>query len=484
MFFRLGAVNAWRNLARSILAVVSMAVAAAFLTYTISLSRGYVKEAFAAFREVLGGEIVVYAQKVQGELPEGDSYWNFSRPTENPFTDLAVFHPEIYQQGYLESNQQTVFTAEDLRQMAESKGVNSVSPLYRLPGFTVLSKDYRYESVLRGRDLAKENDLNNPARLLYDGRWFIPEDDGELVAVISTKQDLPQGMAVPEVGSKINLEIPTLKIDQNGAVVLDYANPIQKTVTVIGRITVPTRTVTWQGEINTNSEQLYWWTNEIQLPLATWQEIWQQAGKGVEYIAAEATIQVDDMAYLEDIVLNLAQNFSNFSFVSVPNQAEMAMGRQLIEKFQAVPAETITGMAQNTVQEGMALDLRLPMMGLVLLNAALLVAANMLIMINERKREMAILKSVGAKRVDIVIMALTEALILSLVGASVGFLIFRLPGALNQMTNHQGFFVILQSVVKDFAQVGAATGAVSLIFGLLPALKLAAMPVMNVLRNE
>jgi len=132
----------------------------------------------------------------------------------------------------------------------------------------------------------------------------------------------------------------------------------------------------------------------------------------------------------------------------------------------------------------MAMDLRLPMMGLVLLNAALLVAANMLIMINERKREMAILKSVGAKRADIVIMALTEALILSLVGASIGFLVFRLPGALNQMTNHQGFLAIMQSVIKDFAQVVAATGAVSLLFGLLPALKLAAMPVMNVLRNE
>jgi hypothetical protein len=88
MFFRLGAVNAWRNLARSILAVVSMAVAAAFLTYTISLSRGYTHEAFSSFRQVLGGEIVVYAQKVQGEMPNGDSFC--------PFPDQQKIHIQIW----------------------------------------------------------------------------------------------------------------------------------------------------------------------------------------------------------------------------------------------------------------------------------------------------------------------------------------------------------------------------------------------------
>src|SRR5665647_62705 len=347
MFFRLGAVNAWRNLARSILAVVSMAVAAAFLTYTISLSRGYVKEAFSTFREMLGGEIVVYAQKVQGELPDGDSFWNFSRPTENPFTDLSVFHPEIYQQGYLESSENSVFTEADLLRIAENIGVNGVSAVYRLPAFTVLSEGYRYESVIRGRDLVNETDLNNPARLIYDGRWFTSEDEGELVAVVSTKQDLPNGMAAAEVGSKINLEIPTLKLSQNGAMVLDYANPIQKNVKIIGRITVPTRTFTWQGETDTNTEQLYWWTNEVQLPLATWQEIWREAANGVAYVPAEAMVQVDDMAYLEDVVLDLEQNFSEFSFVSVPNQAKMAMERQLVEKFQAVPAEMVARLAQS-----------------------------------------------------------------------------------------------------------------------------------------
>ena len=143
MFFRLGVVNAWRNLARSLLAIVSMAVAAAFLTYTISLSRGYPHEAFSVFRQMLGGEIVVYAQKVQGEIPSEDSFWTFSKPTETPFTDLSTFHPEIFQQGYLESGQSSIISEESLQQIQQETCVDHIAPVFRLPAFTVLSEGYR-----------------------------------------------------------------------------------------------------------------------------------------------------------------------------------------------------------------------------------------------------------------------------------------------------------------------------------------------------
>ena len=38
MFIRLGFQNAWRNLQRSILAILAMALAASFFTFTVSLS--------------------------------------------------------------------------------------------------------------------------------------------------------------------------------------------------------------------------------------------------------------------------------------------------------------------------------------------------------------------------------------------------------------------------------------------------------------
>lgn len=484
MFFRLGAVNAWRNLARSILAVVSMAVAAAFLTYTISLSRGYTREAFSPFRQVLGGEIVVYAQKVQGEMPTGDSYWSYVRPNENPFTDLAVFHPEIYSQGYLESSPTGEISKTDLEQLSEESGIDGVMPVYRLPAFTLLSDSYRYQSDIRARDFQNELPVNKPESLIYSGRWFIPEDEGQAVAVVSRLQELPPGVKSPEPGSRIILEFPTVKADPFNKIYLDYSQPIQKEFTIVGNFNAPTREYSWQGDMDTQTEVLYWWTNEVQIPYSTWQSIWREVAGNLDYPISQVMLQAHDLTYLEDIVLNLVNHYPDYSFTSVPNQSIMAMERQLIEKFLAVPRALVDASEQKATQQGMAMDLRLPMMFLVLLNAALLVAANMLIMINERKREMAILKSVGAKRIDITIMALTEALILAIVGASIGFLIFRIPGALNQMTNHQGFFTIMKSVVVDMMQVLAATAAVSLMFGLIPAVKLAGMSVMNVLRSE
>lgn len=485
MFFRLGAVNAWRNLARSILAVVSMAVAAAFLTYTISLSRGYTREAYASFRQMLGGEIIVYAQKVQGELPKESSVWSFERPNENPFTDLQVFHPEIYRQGYLESSNTTIIDEDTQNSILAENGVDGVSPVYRLPAFTILTEQYRYSSDIRARDLRRESDINSPKSLIYSGRWFEEADDGKAVAVVSRLQELPPGVKGPEPGSKILLEIPKIKKDQHGHIYVDYHDTISKEITIIGNFVAPTREFAWQGDIDTQTEILYWWTNEIQLPLGTWQAIWQEVSEGlVDYPISQLILQVSDLTYLEDIVLNLVNRYPESSFVSVPNQANMAMERQLIEKFLAVPQAMVQASEQKATQQGMAMDLRVPMMVLVLLNAALLVAANMLIMINERKREMAILKSVGAKRVDITIMALTEALILAVVGAGIGFIVFRIPGALNQMTNHQGLWTIVKSVFVDLIQVLSATAAVSLLFGLIPAVKLAGMSVMNVLRSE
>ena len=347
-----------------------------------------------------------------------------------------------------------------------------------------MSDQYRDQSDVRARDIQNELPINRPESLIYSGRWFVPEDEGKAVAVVSRLQELPPGVRSPEPGSQIILEFPSVKKDQFDQIYLDYSQPIYKEFSIIGNFVSPTREYSWQGDIDTQTEILYWWTNEIQIPNSTWLEIWREAAGELEYPVSQLMLQSNDLTYLEDIVLNLVNNYPEYSFVSVPNQSTMAMERQLIEKFLAVPQSMVEASVQKVTQQGMAMDLRLPMMILVLLNAALLVAANMLIMINERKREMAILKSVGAKRIDITVMALTEALIIAIVGASIGFLFFRIPGALNQMTNSQGLITILQSVVVDLVQVLSATAAVSLLFGLIPAVKLAGMSVMNVLRSE
>lgn len=55
LFFKLGAKNAWRNLARSLLAIISMGFASAFLAYVLTLGRGYSQGAGQPLRQMLGG---------------------------------------------------------------------------------------------------------------------------------------------------------------------------------------------------------------------------------------------------------------------------------------------------------------------------------------------------------------------------------------------------------------------------------------------
>jgi hypothetical protein len=317
------------------------------------------------------------------------------------------------------------------------------------------------------------------AKTVVAGRYFTPQDNWQLVAVVSSKQQLPKEIKPPAVGSTITIEVPTMTM-QNGQPLLNYEKPMTKELKVIGQMELDTRILSWSNGQNTESEQLYWNTPEIEIPLSTWQTLYQQAG-GTDYHPYEVAMQVPDLTYLEDISLNLNKAFPQYTFVSVPKQADMAAKRGLIEPILRAP---VSGEPEQAQQNGLPLDLRETLLVLVYLNAALIVAANMLTAVNERKQEMGVLKAVGARRWDIMVMALTEGMLLSAIGGSIGFLIIRIFGAINQLTNHQAITYVLKSIVSDYGIVLGSTILVSLLFGLIPATKLSRLTAMEVLRND
>lgn len=101
----LGLVNSTRNLGRTLLTVVAMALAAFMMTSTLTLGEGYTAGRAAEYRAYLGGDILIYPA------------WAW--PTENDVADLkpggarlvtlpahfgsplAYFHPDYYYGGYL-----------------------------------------------------------------------------------------------------------------------------------------------------------------------------------------------------------------------------------------------------------------------------------------------------------------------------------------------------------------------------------------------
>ena len=491
LFFKLGATNAWRNLARSVLAILSMALAAGFLTNAISLSRGYPAMIRSSYRAILGGEIIVYGLPFSGEIPEGESSWTYEKSLGNPFTDLGLFFPELMQKGYLASEDQARKIDDDLIHSLEAfEGISSVYPRYQIPGYT-LAEGISRETPLRGRDLIKDNSLIvSPDELLVEGRWFAEEDAGKRVAVISSRQNKPIDMKLPRPGDYITVGVP--RISQNGnGLVLDYSNPLHIELEVIGTLEVATREVSTSvpnasGEEVRIQQQMFWLLDEVQIPLETWQNIWNEAAD-FTYQPYELSLQTSEMAYVEDLVALLRRNYNGVSIYHVPEIATKAENQLLIENYNVLPNAAIENLRSMYVEPGQAampLDMRMPLSLMIFLNAALVVASNLLIMINERKTEIGILKAVGALRSEIVSMALAEAIIVACVGAIGGFIFMRVPASLNQLTTRASLGSILSSLSLDLLLVIGASLTASLIFGLLPALRMAGLSVNEVLKSE
>lgn len=104
----------------------------------------------------------------------------------------------------------------------------------------------------------------------------------------------------------------------------------------------------------------------------------------------------------------------------------------------------------------------------------------MLVSVTERTREIGLRKAVGAKRRDILLQFLIEAIVMSVTGGSIGILFGSGIGALVNMTG------LIQTVVSP-TSVALAVGfsvAVGLFFGLYPAARAASLHPIDALRYE
>ena len=121
---------------------------------------------------------------------------------------------------------------------------------------------------------------------------------------------------------------------------------------------------------------------------------------------------------------------------------------------------------------------------LLYLNAGMLLASQMLANVAARRKEIGILKALGSKRAEVVTMVLTEAVVLAMIGAVFGFGLVRIAGVHQAITNGIGLLSILLTTLREFITVTALTTTVSLVFGAIPAWRVARLTVMEVFRNE
>ncbi|HZW48549.1 MAG TPA: ABC transporter permease, partial [Bacillota bacterium] len=317
------------------------------------------------------------------------------------------------------------------------------------------------------------------------GRWLEKEDNGSFVGVVSANQFTPAFTKAPVVGDKVTVEVPAFSL-QNGEWIADYTNSSRWEIDIVGAVSVVTRSVDYSDPIGgLITEKVYAYYSDIYLPLDTWQMIWQQAANGAAFQPAELLLQVKDLTFLEDRVYDLQQKYPQYSFVSMPNQLNRVLATLSLEPvIPRLAQEGVNAKVTLLNQTVLSADLRLPLTLLVLLNAGLLVAANILILVSERKKEIGVLKAIGAKRLDIIIMILGEVILVTAVGSGIGFFFIRIQSLLNQMTNPSSFVGVLLLFTQDFLIVMCATSCLAVVFGFIPAWNYAKLSVMEVLRNE
>ena len=477
-FLILGMKNARRNLARSVIAIFSMAIAAGFLTYSASLTQGYPRLMNHDYRAIIGGEIVVYSAQFDGIIPEGNSTWTHERPVHSPLTDMEIFHPQLFRQGALSLYPHNeAFSPSDIETLLGHEAVHAVYPRYQMPADLHTMVGAR-KTPLRGRSLSIDSQLACPPEsLLSEGRWFAAEDEGKAVAIVSDYQHFLPGEPIPQVGDTIVVHMPKVRYIE-GSIAFDWLDPWKMELLIIGKVEIITRHL--NASQGTPEIPVFWQNDEIHIPQGTWETIWTKAG-GQEYRPEQLSLLVEDTTYLEDHIAALRDAFPQRTFLSVPSQAAQAQALGLIET--PVPGEYTLPLEQ-TQQPVVHMDVRLPMSILIFANAALVVSANLLMMVGERTKEIGILKAVGSRRRQIMAMVMAEALLISCMGTLAGFTFFRIPVLLNQLTNLWGILPLLASLLVDSMLVFFAATVASALFALMPAWKMASMSAAEVLRSE
>lgn len=510
-FFRLAFTNVSRNLGRSVLSIIAMAVAAFVMTSSTSIAQGRPGSSYMAQRAFIGGDIVVYPDQYQLAGPEAggangangangtngataaagagaaapiDDTLTYARTAADAQNDLPDLHPELRDEGYVRSGP-ALPNVIDLRQVQQrlwnEKAVKLIYPYYELPGFQ--GGPGGLPSPLRGRNTLLDQSIWHLYDYVTAGRYLTSADDGKFVAVVDAQQ-AKEGRDVPPVGTAIEVSVPTVRQDPDGTRWFDYSTTKTFTFTVVGQIALPTRLLTWPTPPNGSaSEQLYWSTPQVFIPAATFEQIYREVSGGNPYEFEQLAVIVEDQSFIRQAMTELRRALPEYTAVTVADQMEQDAARGLPEKAYEAPAE-VQGNPNLRTQVGVPIDLGPAMTLLLYVIAAMIVAANMVLLVTSRRQEIGVLRAVGAKGRDVVLMVLTETTALSLGGALIGFVVVRFAATWTLLSNHIGLARVGLLTLTDLGRVMGVTLVMAVVFGLLPAFRMARVSPMEVLRNE
>jgi hypothetical protein len=514
------ATNVRRNLARTTLTVAGMMLAALIMTSSLTLSEGYPATAYEAYRGYFGGDILIYADKVWVRGADvnmgGAASWQFARLTSEVPGPAAFFQPHLAIGGFVRPAAAPLgfFSQDHVARIAgriSEAGLSvTVRPYFTLPA--AKAEFFPGQTAGLGAPWVKPFEYRDAylrawgtgagwpglSQFVVSGRSLQPADEGRLVCLVdATRARLAklQGLGyppdVPAVGGTIRVLLPGLSLGEQGQPRLNYISARWVELEVIGHYAVPTREATWMppgqgdgGSPQLEAEQLFLTSPEIIVPWETAQGLLAMVSDGtVDMWASALAVEVESMARAESLTASLSDLLPDLCAVSVPRQAAAANALWLPEPVFRVP-DSEWRSAGPTTQVGEPVRVSTAFNVIFFAIAALLAAANGIVLVLERQREIGILKAIGASGREVILMVLGEVVLLSSLGATMGFVLAEAMAVWNLISNGTPALALLLAVGWDFVRVLGLTVAFAMVFGLIPALRTTGMTAMEVLRRE
>ena len=181
---------------------------------------------------------------------------------------------------------------------------------------------------------------------------------------------------------------------------------------------------------------------------------------GSKYVSLYAAQATDSKEAIKQVEYLLTKKLEDPDLFNVRSQEEIL---ETIQQVSSTMVLMLAGIAAISLLVG----------GIGIMNI-------MLVSVTERTREIGIRKALGAKRKDILIQFLIEALVMSMVGGAVGLV---LGWSVSVLVSRYGGWAPTLSIFSVVVGIGFSS-AVGLVFGIYPAMKAAKLNPVEALRYE
>ncbi len=485
MFARLGVLNIQRQQGRSLLVLATLALAAISLTYSLFVRDIPPLRVAPLLSKVTGGEVLVAPLRWAGQQTSDVSThvnYRYARLVASGSSWLEWFYPELYDQGFWARDDITpseFFDPADVKALAEFPGVEEV---LITPMLTALVHAVGDKGV-----------VEYPVRLtpmLPRLQEFANGEAGQVATEkliwLNSQMHVPPSSPTYKKGQAVELLLP--KQSRRGG--LEHAEGQRYELAFAGYVEIPTRSVAWYG----SGEQVWESTPSLQLETgvfkanvawvseAAWQDVLQEVGIDGQLPVSNLVLRVADLRQLDEIIVRLGEAFPHLTFVHMNRVEERLYETGRMEHFRRAPKDVWTKVEQSGLVVPQSFS---PVFSILfLLIAGLLLGGHMLTGAAARRKEIGMLRALGARRRDILVLGASETSFLTFVGVTIGYLALRLFGMIMELRGGQKLLSVLWRMAGEYGQVLGISLVVSLIFALLPIWRLSQITPMEVLRHE